>query len=202
MPPTGGEKEPLVAIIGPDDRPVLVKRSDAIGKRPASTREQGRPVTSGDAGRIAEIDNSIDDIGRLKKAIGSNGATGTSAKVGASMPNFVTDWTGIGTDAKQKQALIDRVKQVIGKALEGGVLRKEDELKYEKILPTISDPTALVTTKLDGLEAAIRTKRERTLESLGDAGYDVTRFARTETKPAVEEWVRDPKTGKLTKKGG
>ena len=54
----------------------------------------------------------------------------------------------------QVSAVIDRVKQVIGKALEGGVLRKEDEVKYEKILPTIYDSAALVRSKLDGLESA------------------------------------------------
>lgn len=175
-----GENEPLVAIMGPDGNPVLVPRSKAVGQRPASNREQGRAVTSGDAGRIAEIDNSLDDIKRLGAAIASAGNTGTIAAVGASMPNWVTNMTGWGTDAKKKQALIDRVKQVIGKALEGGVLRKEDELKYEKILPTIGDPNDVVTSKLSGLDTAIRGKRERAIESLTDAGYDASRFARTE----------------------
>ena len=75
-----------------------------------------------------------------------------------------------------KQALIDRVKQVIGKTLEGGVLRKEDELKYEKILPTVRDTGEIVTSKLDGLEAAIVKKRGRLVDSLEDAGYDVSKF--------------------------
>lgn len=171
--------EPLVAIMK-DGKPILVPRSQAVYQTPATNREQGRAVTSGDAGRVAEIDNSLDDIGRLKTAIGGAGSTGTVAKIGASLPNWVTDITGWGTDAKKKQALIDRVKQVIGKALEGGVLRKEDELKYEKILPTVSDVNEVVTEKLNGLNDAIRSKRERLLESLTDAGYETSRFARTE----------------------
>lgn len=177
--------EPLVAIIGPDGRSVLVPRSQAVGKQPANAREQGRPVTSGDADRIATLDTSLDDIGRLKTALSEAGETGTVAKIGASAPNWVTDMTGWGTDAKKKQALIDRVKQVIGKALEGGVLRKEDELKYEKILPTIGDTTAIVTAKIAGLDAAITTNRQRHLDALADAGYDVTKFsARTRTPNA------------------
>lgn len=193
--PPRSDNEPLVAIMGDDGHPVLVPRSRAVGKRPASTREQGRPVTSGDAGRIAEIDNSLDDIGRLGAAIAAAGETGTVAKIGASAPNWVTDLTGWGTDAKKKQALIDRVKQVIGKALEGGVLRKEDELKYEKILPTIADTNAVVTSKLSGLDTAIRGKRERTVESLTDAGYDTAKFGRTEKAAAPKDGDTKPIDG-------
>jgi hypothetical protein len=189
--------EPLVPIMGPDGKPVLVRRSQAEGKQPASSREQGRPVTSGDAGRIAEIDSSLDDVQRLGVALSAAGETGTVAKIGASMPNWVTDLSGWGIDAKKKQALIDRVKQVIGKALEGGVLRKEDELKYEKILPTIGDTTEVVKAKLQGLDTAVRGKRERSLESLGDAGYDVSRFQRTERQststPLDAAWAKLPK---------
>ena len=41
-----------------------------------------------------------------------------------------------------------RVKQVIGKSLEGGVLRREDEYKYVKILPTIQDPPDVAKAKI------------------------------------------------------
>ncbi len=173
--PVGGGNEPLQAIIGPDGRPVLVTRSQAVGKQPASSREQGRAVTSGDAGRIADYDTSLNDLATLTKTI-PPGTTGVGAKAGAALPNFVTQWTGIGADAKSKQAVIDRVKQVIGKALEGGVLRKEDEYKYEKILPTIGDVDSVVKAKLEGLQSAITQRRQTQLEALEDAGYDTSRF--------------------------
>lgn len=146
------------------------------GSKPANTREQGRAVTSGDAGRIADFDTSMDDLGVLGSVLSASGSTGTTAKIGAGVPNWVTEYTGWGADAKKKQALIDRVKQVIGKALEGGVLRKEDEVKYEKILPTVGDPNDLVLSKLAGLGDAIKLRRTRTIESLEDAGYDVSKF--------------------------
>ena len=168
-----GAAEPLVPIIGPDGKPVLVRRSQAEGKQPASSREQGRAVTSGDANRLAELDNSLNDVAVLSKEIGT---TGAGSKVGAMVPNVVTEMTGFGTSAKQRQAVIDRVKQVIGKALEGGVLRKEDEYKYTKILPTIGDPPEVAKTKLAGLHRALTSKREILVESLTDAGYDTSRF--------------------------
>lgn len=153
------------------------------GDTPASTREQGRPVTSGDAGKFTDLDTSLDDVSVLRTAISGTGSTGTAAKIGANVPNWVTEYTGWGSDAKKKQALIDRVKQVIGKALEEGVLRKEDELKYSKILPTVGDPNELVISKLDGLEDALRKKKQRHLDSLTDAGYDTSKFTARDQAP-------------------
>lgn len=164
-----------MAVIGPDDKPVYVRPEESYGKRPASSREQGRPVVSGDANRIAEYNDSIGDVDILSSVV-TDGATGTIQKLGAKAPNWVTELTGWGTDAKSRQAVIDRVKQVIGKALEGGVLRKEDEVKYEKILPTIGDVKTVVDSKLKGLNEAIKRKRTNLIDSLSDAGYDVERY--------------------------
>jgi hypothetical protein len=175
--PTVSDNEPLMAVIGDDGQPVLMPRSQASGRRPASTREQGRPVTSSDAGRVADIDTSLNDLTALRSTLTeTSGATGTAASIGAAMPNFVTDITGVGTTAKQRQGVIDRVKQVIGKTMEGGVLRKEDESKYARILPTISDPPDVALSKLDGLEQALKQRRQTFLDSLRDANYDVGKF--------------------------
>lgn len=169
--------EPLVAVMGPDGKPVYVPRRQAVGKQPvAGSRGGTRPVTSGDANRLSELQTSLDDVVVLTEALKGAGTTGTISQIGAMMPNWVTEMTGWGQDAKSKQAVIDRVKQVIGRALEGGVLRKEDEEKYKKILPTIGDPVSVVQTKLQGLEAAIEQRYQRQLEALEDAGYDTSGF--------------------------
>lgn len=145
----------------------------------------GRPVIAGNAEELADFDTSLDDLGVLRATIAPidsktgkpvAGVTGVSAQIGAAIPAWATDLTGWGTDAKKKQALIDRVKQVIGKTLEGGVLRKEDELKYEKILPTVKDTSEVVISKLNGLEQAIAKRKARRLDALEDAGYDVSRY--------------------------
>lgn len=132
-----------------------------------------RPLSAIEAGKISELNTSLNDLKTLREALGT---TGAESKIGAWLPNVVTEMTGIGAEAKAKQATIDRVKQVIGKALEGGVLRKEDEMKYEKILPTVGDPPENAKAKLDGLEAAIRQRLETQMQALDDAGYDVSRF--------------------------
>lgn len=53
--------------------------------------------------------------------------------------------------ARQTQAEVDRVRQIVGKALEGGVLRKEDEEKYKKILATLADTPETALYKIDAL---------------------------------------------------
>ena len=55
------------------------------------------------------------------------------------------------SDARKAQAKIDLVKQRVGKALEGGVLRKEDEEKYKRILATLNDTPSTAVSKVDGL---------------------------------------------------
>ena len=189
--PTQGE--PLESIMGPNG-PILVPRSQAVGKRPASSREQGRPVTAGDASDLADFNTSLDELAAVRAAIAPGDSTGIIARVGATIP-YVTQITGWGADAKKRQAVIDRVKQVIGKTLEGGVLRKEDEAKYEKILPNIGDAPEVAAAKLDGLDAAVQKRMGRRLDALADANYDVSKYRVRPTTPP-------PATPTETKVGG
>ena len=57
--------------------------------------------------------------------------------------------------ARQVQSDINRVKQTVGKALEGGVLRKEDEEKYKKILATLTDTPETAAYKVDALLSSL-----------------------------------------------
>lgn len=58
--------------------------------------------------------------------------------------------------SRRIQADVDRVRQTVGKALEGGVLRKEDEEKYKKILSTLSDTPGTAIYKIDALTSSIQ----------------------------------------------
>lgn len=79
----------------------------------------------------------------------------TAPVIGRALTTF-----GVETPAKL-EAEIAGVKQVIGKAMEGGVLRKEDEEKYARILPTLSDPPEVAQHKInlvkEGLSNALAT---------------------------------------------
>lgn len=161
---------------------IRIKESEyQQGDLPANTREQGRPVTSGDANRIAEVNQSIAQAKDLESLVGK---TGPGSYVGTKVPDAVTALTGWGADSKSRLATIALVKQIIGKGLEEGVLRAEDERKYEKILPTISDATPVVKSKIAQLQQMLLNKREERLSALEDAGYDTSRFrARAEAAP-------------------
>lgn len=64
-------------------------------------------------------------------------------------------------------------KQIIGAYLEGGVLRKEDEEKYNKFLPSAGESLETGLNKRDKLIAAIATRAEEQRKALGRAGFNV-----------------------------
>lgn len=61
-------------------------------------------------------------------------------------------------------------KQIIGKGLEGGVLRKEDEVKYEKIIPKRGDLTETLIKKAEQLDALLENKARSEIEAYTQAG--------------------------------
>lgn len=106
---------------------------------------------------ITDLQGALTDISALNNAVKSNEATtfpgrGLIAKI---------PWA---TKAKSLQAEVDRIRQVVGKALEGGVLRKEDEEKYKKILLTLDDPKEVALTKLQQLETKLTQDLKRYVE--------------------------------------
>lgn len=162
-----------------EGQPVRVSESEIRpGDQPyESPKAAVKKMPAGSAETLADLSTSLDDVATLRETLaGTSAGTGTVARAAGALPGVLTEAFGWGADAKARQATIDRVKQVVGKALEGGVLRKEDEEKYKKILPVLSDPPSVAKAKLEGLEKAISQKRTRQLESLSDAGYDTTAF--------------------------
>ena len=63
------------------------------------------------------------------------------------------------------QADVDRARQTVGKALGGGVLRKEDEDKYKKILATLNDTPETAVYKSTPSSAASRATSRITSRS-------------------------------------
>ena len=79
-------------------------------------------------------------------------------------------------DAKSFQQLIATTKQVIGKGLEGGVLRKEDEEKYKKILPDRGEPLNIRQRKAQQLRDMLENKYNTDISSLASTGANVSNF--------------------------
>jgi len=76
-------------------------------------------------------------------------------------------------DAKAQKVNADlrRSAQVVGKFLEGGVLRKEDEAKYLLMLPAIGDMPEVARYKLDNMLKMLRGKYDDMMTALKAQGY-------------------------------
>jgi len=136
------------------------------------TGEGGKPLLSGEINKFNDFRSGLNTLGRLS---GEVRKTGAASKAGAMVPGFITEMTGIGTEAKSRQAVLDQAKQVVGKAMEGGVLRKEDEAKYMRILPIISDPPDVAKAKLENLKQVMAQDAEIYLETLRASGRNTTK---------------------------
>jgi len=80
------------------------------------------------------------------------------------------------TSAQSFQQLLKTTKQIIGKGLEGGVLRKEDENKYDLILPKQNDTMETLAQKQKQLRKMILIKQGGIIEALSQAGYNTSSF--------------------------
>ena len=69
-----------------------------------------------------------------------------------------------------------RASQVVGRFMEGGVLRKEDEEKYRKMLPQITDVHEVAVDKLKGVKDLLVLKQQQFVDDFKNAGFDVSGF--------------------------
>lgn len=95
---------------------------------------------------------------------------------GGPITGFIGSLNPYDTKAQATQASINTVKQTIGKFLEGGVLRKEDEEKYSKILPTLRDTPEVRRVKILYVNRLLTDRYNQYIQSFDDAGYNVDKF--------------------------
>ena len=102
----------------------------------------------------------------------------------------VAGWqaTNPWSPARQAQSDIDRVRQRVGKAMEGGVLRKEDEEKYKKILATLNDTPSTAIYKVDQIISNLENEIVIFSEEQRKAGRNVS----GSTGPGIIEWEKGP----------
>lgn len=83
-------------------------------------------------------------------------------------------------DAQTFQAQMTSAAQIIGKYLEGGVLRAEDTVKYQKILPQITDTPAVARNKIKNVKALLEKKYQNQQYFYQNVQPDVTATAPAE----------------------
>ena len=77
--------------------------------------------------------------------------------------------------------------QAFGRFMEGGVLRKEDEEKYAKMFPNLSDDPKVAANKLAIVEKLLIDRQNSSVQALRDSGYDISGVNQNlQAKPAPE----------------
>lgn len=115
------------------------------------------------SGNISDFQSSLNELSNLSEAI-TSGKGSTDPILGR-----LRSMNPYDTEQQTLQAMIDKTRQIVGKALEGGVLRKEDEEKYKKILPTTSDTKEVAINKINMITAQLNAKMQN-YSSLVGAG--------------------------------
>lgn len=143
----GGNAELIAAIMEDptifDSLTPTVKSRIAADLSAAGFKGFGRPLGDVAITKMAESKAAVQSLRDLRAILQKNEQfLGPVAGLSAMNPY---------SEARKAQADIDRVRQRVGKALEGGVLRKEDEEKYKKILATLRDEPTTAIYKIDQL---------------------------------------------------
>lgn len=107
---------------------------------------------------VSLSDTAIQNITDLRSGIQQLGALHDNLTNNSPILGRVRALNPYDSSFQTQQANIDRVRQIVGKALEGGVLRKEDEEKYRRILPTMQDTPAVAQYKIDNVMGQLQQK--------------------------------------------
>lgn len=83
------------------------------------------------------------------------------------------------------QSQMKTAAQMVGKFMEDGVLRKEDEEKYEKMLPSLNDTPESAADKLAIVENMLSEKQRSNVEALKMSGYDTKGVQKNLTVPGM-----------------
>ena len=122
----------------------VAKYLDVVKTMQSFSGTGGGNLNSTASGVIADTKTGLQALADLYGSIEQSGANNPLVgRIRGANP-FDTEAQGLRGD-------IATAKQIVGKALEGGVLRKEDEIKYSKLLPTMGDTDATAKNKISKL---------------------------------------------------
>lgn len=128
-------------------------------------QRESKKISQSQVANMSGAKTAINELDNAKKRLGTDTIkTGPIEGILSKNPYSNT--------GKRFQTYKGEVRQIIGKYLEGGVLRKEDEVKYEKILPTEFDTPQQINDKANMLRDLMVDKHNQQLQDLSDAGYD------------------------------
>lgn len=143
----------------------LLRARASAYRAAAGEKAGGKLLPETAVSKISDFDNSLNELSNVSDSITNNKELfgPVAGRLNASNP--------YNEAAQGVQADLNRAKQVIGKAVEGGVLRKEDEEKYVKMLPTLSDTPEVASHKWGQFVKKMTESRNTYVTNLSGAGY-------------------------------
>lgn len=170
----GGVSDTTQAII---ENPSLFDDLTPTEKGKIITQLQNAGYDTSNLGLKGLSDTAIQNVAQTQKAILDLGDLRQKIKDNLQYVGPLKGLQAINpfSKSRQIQADVNRVRQTVGKALEGGVLRKEDEDKYKQILATLTDTPSTALYKIDALESSIKRDIEnyKTLQGASGKSLDV-----------------------------
>ena len=138
-------------------------------KRSKEEKLSDRPLPALQATNLGMTLSGINELDKMVKSMGDIELSG---------PIFgrirqINPWDTTGQAVKALQVA---TKQIIGKGLEGGVLRKEDENKYEAIIPKMNDTKEALAQKYAQLRSMLKAKYNYDIDALKNAGFALDKF--------------------------
>lgn len=143
------------------------------GFKPKTT--PSKPLPRQIAERVSDAQSAVDNLITLKSYIDNPDVISISGPVAGRTlgVNPLSETVG------KFDGVRNTAKQVIGKYMEGGVLRLEDEKKYDKIIPSKTMLPNVQQNQAQILYNSLKKKLQRDLESYQKSGYDVTELMGT-----------------------
>jgi hypothetical protein len=160
----------------------------------------GKPLTEKGIQTFSDMESGINSIGETIRAIrdGQNNVGPFAGWLTQKNP-----WASEG--GKRLESQIALTRQLVGKALEGGVLRKEDESKYQAILGDIRNTPGAAVEKLGNVQRELESKLTTWEKNQRSAGRSVPKrdTATGGGGPKAEGgYIIGRKYGTLTYQGG
>lgn len=147
-------------------------------KNELAMNEGGKPLSESTIEKGGDFGSAVNSLNALKRTLSPNADGGNREDYGglsAGVRQGIAAIPGLGSivapDTKKLVAIRDAAKQNIGKFLEGGILRKEDEAKYDKILPSIGDSPEIVAGKLENIQGMLDAKQSTVNALLSQSGF-------------------------------